>query len=191
MSSPAVKEISLTELFSWTKTLGRYLLSKWLVIFSVIILFGILGVAYAWLKKPVYVAEITFATESDNSSQLGIYAGIASQFGVDLGSSSSGIFEGESLMELLKSRTMVEKTLLSPYDKSPSPLMVEVFLNNQDDKWRSKPLLKNMHFEPYPQPADRNRDSIMAKVYDQIVKGELQIEQRDKKNKLRYYSNEG
>ncbi|GEO11622.1 Wzz/FepE/Etk N-terminal domain-containing protein [Segetibacter aerophilus] len=182
MSTAVAKEITLTELFTWTKRLGKHLLSKWWLIALVAIIMGILGVLYAWSTKPVYVAEITFATENNNSSQLGMYAGIASQFGLDLGGGgTSGVFEGESLMELLKSRTMVEKTLLSPFNKTSQELMVEVFLESNSRKWRDKPSTKNMKFETYPQKADRNRDSIMKNVFDRITKKNLQIERRDKK----------
>lgn len=182
MSTQAVKEITITELFNYTRSLGRYLISKWWLFFLISMLAGIAGVGYAWVKKPIYVAEITFATENNNSSQLGLYAGIASQFGLDLGGGgSSGVFEGESLMELLKSRTMVEKTLLSHFDKTSGKLMVEVYLENKNPKWRDKPSTKNVQFELYPAKANRIRDSIMTKVYNGIVKKNLQVERRDKK----------
>jgi len=182
MSTQEGKEITIKELFIWTRQLGKYLLSKWWLIFLVAVLMGITGILYAWFKTPIYIAEITFATENNNSSQLGLYAGIASQFGVDLGAGgSSGVFEGESLMELLKSRKIVEKTLLTPFDTNNSEPMVELFLVNHDKKWRDNRVTKNMQFDLYPQKADRNRDSVMTKVYEEIVKGELQIDRRDKK----------
>lgn len=182
MSSEGVKEITIRELASWMKKLSKYLWSKLLLIVLVVLSMGIIGIMYAWFKKPIYVAEITFATENDKSAQLGLYAGIASQFGLDLGGGgSSGVFEGESLMELLKSRKIVEKTLLSPTNENLAPLMVEIFLENHNENWRNKPVTKNMKFELYPEKENRSRDSIMTKVFETIVKKELIIERRDKK----------
>lgn len=181
MPSAEMKEITINELFTVLKQIWQYFLSKWLLIFSMAVVCGLLGVLYAWLKKPEYVAEITFVSETDNSSKLGLYAGIASQFGVDLGGSSSGIFEGESLMELLQSRTMVEKTLLTRFADSSPKRMIEIFMENQDKEWRTNPKTKDIHFEAYPEAANRQRDSIMSKVYETITKDELQIDRRDKK----------
>jgi LPS O-antigen subunit length determinant protein (WzzB/FepE family) len=181
MANEAVKELTVKELFDWTGKLKRFMWSRWKLIILVVVLSGVIGVIYAWLKKPVYVAEITFATENETSSQLGIYAGIASQFGVDLGGGASGVFEGESLMELLRSRNMVEKTLLSPFERNQGELMVEVFLNEHYKNWREKTATKNIKFQNPPANSDRTRDSLMTKVYNAITKEQLQIERRDKK----------
>lgn len=180
MSLVSNKEISITELVIWLKKLFKFLMSKLFIIVLSVIVTGAAGVVYAWLKKAEYVAEMTFATESSSSSSLGIYAGIASQFGVDLGATSPGIFEGESLIELLLSRTMIEKTLLSPIKPGSALLMVEEFLNNHDKDWRKNPKTKNIQFQLYPQQSNRVRDSIIQKVFKEVTKEELNIN-RDKK----------
>ena len=70
----------------------------------------------AWFKKPVYKAELSFALQDDKSSGGGFSSalGLASQFGIDLGGGrAGGEFSGNNLLELMKSRSMVEKTLLT------------------------------------------------------------------------------
>ncbi len=83
-------EQSIIELIQKAKNVWRYLLSRWYIIFLAGLIIGSLGVLYAWLTKPNYIATLTFVTETDASSQLGMYSGLAAQFGIDLGSAGSG-----------------------------------------------------------------------------------------------------
>src|SRR3954467_9549239 len=111
------EEVSLKELLQKLVEWWRYLLSKWLVIGVFGIIGAGLGLTYALVKKPKYSAELTFVLEENKSSSLGAYAGLASQFGLDLGGGGgSGIFAGDNILEFLKSRFMVEKALLSPVE---------------------------------------------------------------------------
>ena len=121
-------EISLKELLLKIKEWFKFLLSKR----KVIILFGfigaLLGLGYSIYKKPTYTASLTFALEEGGGSGGGVLS-LASQFGFDLGTSGGGAFAGSNLIELFKSRSMVEKTLLSPvkYNKKTISL-AEMYL---------------------------------------------------------------
>jgi hypothetical protein len=55
---------------------------------------------------------LSFALEEDGGGGGGVLS-LASQFGFDLGTSGGGAFTGSNLIELFKSRSMVEKTLLA------------------------------------------------------------------------------
>src|SRR4051794_39502520 len=113
MKERSSNEIPVSELLGNLADTFRFLTGKWLLILVTGVLLGLAGVLYAWLQKPDYIAQLTFVTENDKGSELGMYAGIAAQFGIDLGSGNGGAFEGDNLIELLKSRNLVEKTLLS------------------------------------------------------------------------------
>jgi hypothetical protein len=53
--------------------------------------------------------------EDSKGGGIGQYAGLASLAGIDIGGSGAGgIFQGDNIIELYKSRIMLEKTLLSP-----------------------------------------------------------------------------
>ena len=107
-------EISLKELIQKLQGWYHYLLSKWKTIVLAGIIGGILGLTYAYLKKPMYTAETTFVLEEGESGgSLGQYAGLASMVGIDLGGSGGGIFKGDNILELYKSRKMIQETLLS------------------------------------------------------------------------------
>ncbi len=178
------KELTIIDLIKSIKENVRFLFSKWILILLITFMGGIAGITYAWLKKPEYIAVLTFFTEGDAKSGLGMYASIAAQFGLDLGSSGGGgAFEGDNLMELLKSRTLVKKTLLSPIESGAKNLMIDKYLliNQLNKDWENKPAYRNIHFEESPKQFDRVRDSIVDKVYENIIKSELEIEKRDKK----------
>lgn len=70
-----------------------------------------IGLAASYIVRPQYKATLSFAVQEPDKG--GGLSGLASQFGFSVGS-SSGAFGGENLYELLKSRFLIEKTLLLP-----------------------------------------------------------------------------
>lgn len=165
-----------------TRILFPYILKRWWQVLIIAIIFGVLGVAYAWMQQPVYTAEMLFTTEGEKGGQMGLYSSLAAQFGVDISSSSNSAFEGDNLIELLKTRTLVEKTLLT---ESPSSkqLLINEFLNNHklNIKWASSPTLSKIKFEKNNINPDRLRDSVMTNVIKMITKKQLVVERKDKK----------
>jgi uncharacterized protein involved in exopolysaccharide biosynthesis len=184
MKERSSNEIPVSELLRNLADTLRFLTGKWLLILVTGVLLGLVGVLYAWLQKPDYIAQLTFVTENDKGSELGMYAGIAAQFGIDIGSGSGGAFEGDNLIELLKSRNLVEKTLLSSTPSSRN-LLIERYLKNHD--FRLKRLedgsVPVVHFDENGNNS-RVEDSILYKVYENIVKTQLEIERVDKKLNL-------
>jgi hypothetical protein len=104
-------EISLKDLILKIKEIWKYLLSKWKIIVPIGLLGGALGLVYSIVKDPVYTANISFAVV-EKDSKMGGFAALAGQFGMSMGGSEN-IFSGENMLELLKSRHLTEKTLLS------------------------------------------------------------------------------
>jgi len=181
-------QVSMKELIMGIGAWWRYLLSKWLTIVIMGVVGAGLGLTYAFFEKVDYVAELTFVLEDSKSgSPLAAYAGLASQFGIDLGGlSSSGVFEGDNLLEFLKSRLMIEKTLLSPVTvnnqkKSLADLYTEIY--ELDKKWAKNPDLKDIHF-PLGLPRSKfslKQDSLLNVLQEKIVKKHLLVEKPDKK----------
>lgn len=181
-------EISLKELITKVKQWYDYLLSQWKIIFLAGIIGGGLGLTYSVVKKPIYTASLSFALEDDKSSSggLGGALGLASSFGLDLGGSGGGIFTGSNLTELFKSRSMVEKTLLSAVDLNGKKVsLAEMFIenNNWRAKWNKKPELSKIEFLPNANRSKftRVQDSIMGKIYEVLSKSNLSVGQKDKK----------
>src|SRR3990167_3080180 len=108
-------EISLKELLDKAREWYAYLLSQWKIIVLAGLIGATIGLAYSFIKKPIYTATLSFALEDEKSGGgLGGALGLASSFGIDLGGGGGSIFTGSNLTELFKSRTMVEQTLLTP-----------------------------------------------------------------------------
>ncbi len=181
-------EISLKELLQKIKEWYLFLLSKWKLIIAVAFIGGIIGFTYAYFQKPIYKASLTFAMEDEKGGGGGLSGalGLASSLGIDLGSSGGGAFAGANLIELMKSRKLVEKTLLSPITvngKTQSLADYYLEINEAKKGWEEKPLLKDISF---PVNADRSKftlqqDSILNNIFNGIVKSNLTISQKDKK----------
>lgn len=182
------EEVSLKDLVLKFQEWARYLLSKWLIILIFGIMGASLGTTYAYFKKVNYTAELTFVMEESKSNALGAYAGLASQFGIDLGNmGASGVFSGDNILVFLKSRLLVEKTLLSTVkygEKQTNLLSIYIEANELDKKWSRKLTLKNVSFLP---AQDRKyfslvQDSLLKTIYTRITTKELEIGKSDKKS---------
>jgi uncharacterized protein involved in exopolysaccharide biosynthesis len=186
----AEDEISLKELIIKIKYWYHFLLTKWLVIVVAGIIGGAIGIGYAFLTKPEYTANLSFALEDEKQGAGGLSGalGLASSLGIDLGTSAGGAFSGANLIELLKSRNIVEKALLNPITvngKTKSLAQHFINFNELNKKWDIKPLLKGIEFKP---DADRSKftlqqDSILGNIYASIAgpNGLLSVAQKDKK----------
>lgn len=165
-----------------TSAAVRYLFSKWLVILLVGFVAGLLGILYAWMQKPVYRAEITFAPETGKSASLGMYAGIAAQFGFDMGGGGGGVFEGENLIEFLKSRMLIEKALFSKVNiNGQQEILIDYYARHNElyDAWKGKPELAVVDFKK-DQSGVRPRDSLLN-VIVKDVRVMLNVGRMDKK----------
>ena len=180
-------EITLKELLLKAKEWYAFLLSQWKTIVLAGIIGALLGLGYSFYKKPVYTATLTYALEDGKAAGGGL-GSLASSFGFDIGGAggNSGAFSGANLMELFKSRAMVEQTLLAPVtQKNKTISLAEMYI--QDKKWRGnwegKPALKNIKFLPNSDRAKftRAQDSIFGVIYNDISRNALTVDQKDKK----------
>ena len=166
----------------------HYLLSKWYWI----VLFGILGAAigfwYAKIQKPVYTATTTFVLETgEKGGGLSQYAGLAAMAGIDLAGGGGGLFQGENILELYRSRTMIGKTLLSEAEfNGKKQLLIDRFIeaNNLRKEWKGTEL-KNIKFNAdnvYNDPRQQLlHDSVIFIIVKAINKDNLMVGKPDKK----------
>jgi hypothetical protein len=186
------EEISLKELILKIKQWCNYLISKWLIILVLGLIGGGLGFLYAYKKKVVYIATTTFVLEDEKGSNgLSGLAGLASIAGVDLGGSAGGIFQGDNILGLYKSRSILERTLLTPVegkDKKQSLIDWYIEFNQLRKKWVDRPELFNIKFlddslqnDISPLKRNRLRDSVLGVVITDINKNYLSVAKPDKK----------
>lgn len=175
----------MREIIDTLNSMFKYIFQKWKVIFLVGIIGGALGLAYSIYKKSTYTATLTFVLEDGEGmgGALGQYAGLASMVGIDLGGASGGggIFKGDNIMELYKSRSIIAKALLSNYDDKDLLIDRYIAANNLREKWANNPKLKDINFHV---PADQltvQHDSIITDVVKTINKRMLEVTKPDKK----------
>ena len=180
-------EISLKELIQKIKDWIGYLKTQWKIIFAIASLGAIIGFVYAQFQKPTYQATSTFVLEEDKGGGgLGGAMGLASSFGLDLGGGGGGLFTSTNIIELMKSRLVVEKTLLNSVQiggKEMSLADYYIQINQLREAWNKKPSLANLSF---PANADRTKftliqDSVLQVISAGLTKNNLTIAQKDKK----------
>ena len=178
-------EISLKELIQKIQEWIAYLKTQWKLIIGIAALGSIIGFTYASFQKPSYSATTTFVLEEDKGGGGGAMS-LASSFGFDLGGGGGGLFTSSNIIELMKSRLVVEKTLLNPVQIAGKEIsLVEYYLliNKTREGWTKTPPLAKINF---PINADRSKfsleqDSILYSISAGLTKNSLVITQKDKK----------
>lgn len=182
-------QIYLKDFISSLKNLRKYLLSKAVIIIGVGIVCAAIGLTAAFLKKPVYQATLSFALQDDKAGggMMSGALGLASQFGFDLGGLGAGDeFSGDNLMELMRSRNVITKALLTTVmieKKQQTLAEFYISFNEFRDRWEGKPELENIHFLPNADPSKftLKQDSLIGLFHKSLLKENLVIDKVDKK----------
>ena len=84
-----------------------------LIILSVAIIFSLIGFGFSKLQEDKYNAVISFIVEEQSEgTNLSAISGMANMIGLDLGGgSAASSFNQQNIIELLKSRKIIERTL--------------------------------------------------------------------------------
>jgi uncharacterized protein involved in exopolysaccharide biosynthesis len=185
-TTPQKDEITLKELLLKTGEWFRYLRSKWLIIGLVSILGAALGFWYATTQKPTYTASLSFALEEEGAGASAAM-GLASQLGLDIGGATSGgAFKGANVLEIFKSRLMIQKALLEPVANNSKKSLAELYIdaNEWRKAWKEKKNLKNIQFPVRAIDLSRTQDSVLGLIHEKLMKQELTVGQKDKKNSV-------
>ena len=180
-TSIIIKELALK-----LKEISQFLISKWKIIIGAIILGAIFGLTLSFIIKPKYTAMLSFAVANDKSNPLGAYSGLASMAGIDLGGGGSDLFSSDNIIELMKSRKMVESTLLAPVEVDGKRVtLIEHYISFKKlrNKWSNKPKLANIHYEINCDPSkfSREQDSIIGHIYKTFKEDDFSVNKPDKK----------
>jgi uncharacterized protein involved in exopolysaccharide biosynthesis len=174
-------EISLKELILKIKEIWNYLLSKWVIIVVAGVLCASLGLVYSLIQTPEYMAKLSFSVIEKGSSGGGLSA-LAGQFGFNVGSSSGGVFSGSNMIELLQSRNLIERTLLSEVDINKKKYRLINYyreLNPPDDE---DEISKEISFPLGLDRANfsRDQDSLLYVLNQEITMEKLSIDKKKK-----------
>jgi uncharacterized protein involved in exopolysaccharide biosynthesis len=179
-------EITLKELILKGSEWFRFLKSKWLII-GLVSLFGAgIGFWYATKQKPIYTASLSFALEEEGAGSSAA-AGLASQLGIDVGGGSTGgAFKGANVLEIFKSRLMIQKALLEPYANNPKISLAEVYIEANDWRkaWKMKSKFRKLKFPIHATDLTRAQDSVLGVIYENMIGSEIIVGQKNKKNSI-------
>lgn len=175
-------EMSMKELILKVREWWSYLLSKWKIILVIGLIGGGIGLLLSITSKPIYIAKVSFVLEdSRGSNNLGNWGGLAAMAGVNLGGGGSGLFQGDNILELYKSRTMLDKTLLSSMDSSNSELLIDRYLlmNDLYSTWKNTEL-ENINFHSSRTEFSLQQDSLIGHFIKDIRDNVLNVRKPNK-----------
>ena len=186
-------EISLKELLFNLKVWGKYFILNWKFIILFALAGGLVGFVIASKDEYKYNASLTFVLEEDrgggSGGGLGGAMGLASSLGIDIGNGGGGVFSGTNLPEFMKSRFIIEKTLLNPVFINKDTISIAEYyinLNKLRESWKETKF-QNIKFPYNTDRADFKieQDSILNIFYGELSnKKVLSIGQIDKKSSI-------
>lgn len=179
---------SFSDLTDNIKAFFIYLLRRWWLLLLVIFAGIGLATAYYRMQKPKYKAVTTFILE-DKSAASGGLAGLASQFGVNISSLAGGgnIFAGDNILNILKSKKVVQQVLLSGVDSTNDHYtLADLYLQFTGLKksWEKKPDLATLNFSEAKKQMTPIADSALNIMYESILKNNLVTERTSKQGSI-------
>jgi hypothetical protein len=176
------KTIVLGDVIESVKRFFSYLRSQ----FVLIALCGLVGLVlpliYRAFQKPAYAASTTFILEEKSATGGGL-AGIASQVGLDLGSLGSGssLFTGDNILDIIKSRVIIEKVLLTPISGNSGKTLADLYL---EFSGMGEKLPAPVSFASPSVAHTVYQDSVLYVMYDQIAKKNVSVDRLNKKGSI-------
>jgi len=152
--------------------LKKYKISVFSILFVCSILFVISS------KEKTYTAELTFVVEEENvASPLSSMSGIASQFGFDVLGGGTSTFSQQNIMQLLKSRGVISKTLLEDITiNNQKDYIIEHYISLYEKKslWINSDL-NNLGLS-FSSALTQAHDSIISLAWEEIVEQSLHVD---------------
>lgn len=175
------QEISFKEILLNIIKFCKYIVSKWKIILVAALIGGVAGYIRANRQSLFYIASSTFILD-DGSVNANVPSGFASFMGLDL-PSGGGIFQGDNLLELYRSRFMLKKVLLSKIPDTKNEYLIDRYIkiNGFKQAWKDSAKLRNINFFIKPNKAYlRIQDSLMT-IFVNDIRNNYLIVDRDRR----------
>jgi len=184
-SYPYEPEFSLKGLLNQRVADLRYILRFKKGLAIVLVIGALAGAFAAWYKSPTYTARLTFVVDDSKSigggGGLSALAGLA---GLDLNSlgGASGVLAGDNVEELIKSRKLMQQTLVTPYDSTETLADRYADVYKLSKKWiKYSADGKVIRFPLNGVNATRLQDSLLHEMVELILENDFGITKTDKK----------
>jgi hypothetical protein len=176
------KTIVLGDVIESMKRFFSYLRSQFVLIALCAALGFILPLIYRAFQKPAYAASTTFILEEKSAAGGGL-AGIASQVGLDLGSLGGGgssVFTGDNILDIIKSRVIIEKVLLTPIAGNSGKTLADLYIEFSGLKERLPAPVSFASLGAH----SVYQDSVLYVMYEQIAKKNVTVDRLNKKGSI-------
>jgi uncharacterized protein involved in exopolysaccharide biosynthesis len=185
--------VALTDILATAKKFIHFIQTKIKLLGLLIVLGGILGLVYYFITSPKYQATATFIVE-EKSSNSGL-AGMAGQLGFDISSltgGNAGLFDGDNILEIIKSRNIIESVLLSKVDAADSvnsKTLADLYYETSGlkNKLEGKSNdLANLNFSSINIGVAHTilQDSVLYMMIEKINKENLNVQRTNKKGSI-------
>ena len=194
MTNTGTETIKYSELKAVIQRFLNYFISQYKIILYITLITSALGLLYGKLQPSTYKATATFIVEDKSGKGGGGLSGLASQFGIDVGGltgGGAGLFDGDNILEIIKSRSIIEKVLLTKMEE-PSSLKGQTIadyyiqINNLAPAFESKNInVKSLNFAGLTEGAKHTvqQDSILYILFSRINK-DISVEKKNKKSTI-------
>jgi uncharacterized protein involved in exopolysaccharide biosynthesis len=153
-----------------------------------------LGLLYGKLQPSTFKATSTFIVEDKSGKGGGGLSGLASQFGIDVGGltgGGAGLFDGDNILEIIKSRAIIEKVLLTKMEEpasSKGQTIADYYIQINDlaSAFESKNInVKSLNFAGLTEGVKHTvqQDSILYILFSRINK-DISVEKKNKKSTI-------
>lgn len=194
MTTTGPRTIKYPELKEIIKRFLTYFIGQWKMIVLVTIITSSIGLIYGKLQPSTYKATATFIVEDKSGSRGGGLSGLASQFGIDVGGltgGGAGLFDGDNILEIMKSRAIIEKVLLTKIEEDipeKGQTLADYYLtiSGLNKSLASKNITaKTLNFIALTEDSKHSliQDSVLYLMYTSINKN-LNVEKKNKKSSI-------
>lgn len=191
MNNSNHKTAALSDLINAIEGYFSFVLGQKKLIGTLMLSTALLAMVYGFLQSPKYEATTTFVLEEKSASGGGL-AGLASQFGFDMNSitgAGAGLFSGDNILDIVKSRLIVEKALLTKIKDEKSSQEKSVADIYLDFSGLGKKLAKNNNPVQFStlkegQITTPLQDSVLFAIYEKINKDNITVDRVNKKGSI-------
>ncbi|TAG31667.1 MAG: hypothetical protein EAZ35_03175 [Sphingobacteriia bacterium] len=192
-SNNTIPVLKMSDLMDGVLDFFKYLLQKIRLALLLIILGLGFSLGFYLMQQPKYAGKVSFILEEKSGGMGGGISGLASQFGFDIGglTGSAGLFAGDNILDILKSRTIIEKVLLSRVDSATnlkSATLADSYLlwSGLHEKWKKNTALSTCNFTHTiaGKANTRLQDSVLLVIYQQLTKKYVTAERLNKKGSI-------
>ena len=187
------EKILLSDVIATSNRAFKYILSQYRLILKVTLVTTLMALVYGLLQPKSYKAVATFILEEKSGSKSGLGA-LASQIGFDIGSltgGGAGLFDGDNIIDIMQSRLIIEKVLLSKVDSTKgatSTTLGDLYIstNHINKKWEQDPYLKGFSFSNLKDTDAHTQlqDSILYTLFQKVAKNNLAVSRQNKKGSI-------